>query len=180
VRIGILIGGNVLSIDEKLLTDKVVHIGRVTKVVKGGRIFKFTALVVVGDHNGTVGIGHGKAREVPDAIRKALETAKKNLVTLPVVKGTIPHAVVGHFGASEIVMKPAAPGTGIIAGGAVRSLFEVAGLHNILAKSVRSRNPFNSLYAALNGFEQMRTVSEVANTRDKEIGDIINKKKESA
>jgi small subunit ribosomal protein S5 len=165
-----------LNTEEKQLTDKVVHIGRVTKVVKGGRIFKFTALVVVGDHNGSIGIGHGKAREVPDAIRKALDTAKKNLVTLPIVKGTIPHAVVGRFGASEIVMKPAAPGTGIIAGGAIRSLFELAGLHNILAKSVRSRNPFNSLYAALNGFEQMRTVNQVAEARDKEIGDIVNKR----
>lgn len=161
--------------EEKQLSDKVVHIGRVTKVVKGGRIFKFTALVVVGDYNGNVGIGHGKAREVPDAIRKALDTARKNLVSVPVVKGSIPHEVIGRFGASEIVMKPAAPGTGIIAGGAVRSLFELAGLHNILAKSVRSRNPFNSLYAAMNGFEQMRTVSEVAGARDKEIAEIIKK-----
>ena len=164
-----------MNIEEKQLTDKVVHIGRVTKVVKGGRIFKFTALVVVGDHNGKVGIGHGKAREVPDAIRKALDTAKKNLITLPISKGTIPHAVVGRFGASEIIMKPAAPGTGIIAGGAVRALFELAGLHNILAKSVRSRNPFNSLYAVLNGFEQMRTVGQVAEARDKEIGELVNK-----
>jgi len=161
--------------EEKQLSDKVVHIGRVTKVVKGGRIFKFTALVVVGDHDGNVGIGHGKAREVPDAIRKALETARKNMVTVPVTKGTIPHEVIGRFGASEIVMKPAAPGTGIIAGGAVRSLFELAGLHNILAKSVRSRNPFNSLYAAMNGFEKMRTVSQVANSRGKEIEDIIKR-----
>ena len=159
--------------EEKQLSDKVVHIGRVTKVVKGGRIFKFTALVVVGDHNGNVGIGHGKAREVPDAIRKALDTAKKNLVSIPVTKGTIPHEVIGRFGASEIIMKPAAPGTGIIAGGAIRSLFELAGLHNILAKSVRSRNPINSLYAAMNGFENIRTVNQVASARDKEIADII-------
>lgn len=161
--------------EEKQLSDKVVHIGRVTKVVKGGRIFKFTALVVVGDRDGNVGIGHGKAREVPDAIRKALDTAKKNMVSVPVTKGTIPHEVVGRFGASEIVMKPAAPGTGIIAGGAVRSLFELAGLHNILAKSVRSRNPFNSLYAAMDGFEKMRTVSQVANARGKEIADIVKR-----
>ena len=99
-----------MSTEEKQLSDKVVHIGRVTKVVKGGRIFKFTALVVVGDHNGNVGIGHGKAREVPDAIRKAMENAKKNMVSIPVAKGTIPHAMIGKFGASEIVMKPAAPG----------------------------------------------------------------------
>ena len=110
-----------MSTEEKQLFDKVVHIGRVTKVVKGGRIFKFTALVVVGDHNGNVGIGHGKAREVPDAIRKAMDNAKKNMVAIPVAKGSIPHEIIGKFGASEIVMKPAAPGTGIIAGGAVRS-----------------------------------------------------------
>ena len=118
--------------EEKQLSDKVVHIGRVTKVVKGGRIFKFTALVVVGDHNGNVGIGHGKAREVPDAIRKAMDNAKKNMVSIPVAKGSIPHEIVGKFGASELVMKPAAPGTGIIAGGAVRSLFELAQLHLVL------------------------------------------------
>jgi small subunit ribosomal protein S5 len=162
-----------LITEEKQLADKVVHIGRVTKVVKGGRIFKFTALVVVGDRNGKVGIGHGKAREVPDAIRKALEAAKKNIISIPVVKGSIPHAVIGCYGASEIVMKPAAPGTGIIAGGAVRSLFELAGVHNILAKSVRSRNPFNSLYAALDGFSKIRTVGEVAEVRNKEIADLI-------
>jgi small subunit ribosomal protein S5 len=162
-----------LNNEEKQLSDKVVHIGRVTKVVKGGRIFKFTALVVVGDHEGNVGVGHGKAREVPDAIRKALETAKKNMVAIPVVKGTIPHEIVGRFGASEIVMKPAAPGTGIIAGGAVRSLFELAGVHNILAKSVRSRNPYNSIYAALNGFDNLRTLNQVADARGKEIKDII-------
>ncbi len=164
-----------MNIEEKELVDKVVHIGRVTKVVKGGRIFKFTALVVVGDYNGSVGIGHGKAREVPDAIRKAMDNAKKNMVKIPVVKGSIPHAMVGKFGASEIVMKPAAPGTGIIAGGAVRSLFELAGINNILAKSVRSRNPYNSLYAAMNGFKNIRTLDQVANARNLEIADLINK-----
>lgn len=165
-----------MNTEERQLADKVVHIGRVTKVVKGGRIFKFTALVVVGDYNGNVGIGHGKAREVPDAIRKAMEDAKKNMVKIPVTKGSIPHAVIGKFGASEIIMKPAAPGTGIIAGGAVRSLFELAGIHNILAKSVRSRNPYNSLYAAMNGFENMRTLEQVANARGVEIADIVQSK----
>lgn len=164
-----------LSIEDKELVDKVVHIGRVTKVVKGGRIFKFTALVVVGDYNGNVGIGHGKAREVPDAIRKAMDNAKKNMVKIPVVKGSIPHAMVGKFGASEIVMKPAAPGTGIIAGGAVRSLFELAGINNILAKSVRSRNPYNSLYAAMNGFKNIRTLDQVAAARNIEIADLVKK-----
>ena len=146
-----------MSTEEKQLSDKVVHIGRVTKVVKGGRIFKFTALVVVGDHNGNVGIGHGKAREVPDAIRKAMENAKKNMVSIPVAKGTIPHAMIGKFGASEIVMKPAAPGTGIIAG--------------------RSRNPYNSLYAAMNGFKNMRTIDQVAAARGIEISDLVRNKK---
>ena len=163
--------------EEKQLADKVVHIGRVTKVVKGGRIFKFTALVVVGDYDGNVGIGHGKAREVPDAIRKAMDNAKKNMVKIPVVKGSIPHAMVGKFGASEIVMKPAAPGTGIIAGGAVRSLFELVGIHNILAKSVRSRNPYNSLYAAMNGFKNIRTLDQVAAARNLEVADLVKGKK---
>jgi len=155
------------------LVDKVVHIGRVTKVVKGGRIFKFTATVVVGDYNGSVGIGYGKAREVPDAIKKALENAKKNLVEVPVVNGTIPHEVVGKFVSSEIVMKPAAPGTGVIAGSVTRSLFELAGVQNILSKSTRSRNPYNSLYAVMNGFDQIRTLEQVAAARDKNIEEII-------
>lgn len=159
---------------ENQLVDKVVHIGRVTKVVKGGRIFRFTAIVVVGDYNGKVGIGHGKAREVPDAIRKALEMAKKNVVDVPVSKGTIPHAVIGRFRAAEIVMKPAAPGTGIIAGGAARSLFELAGVQNILAKSVRSRTPHNVLYAVMDGFEKIRTLNEIASARGKTIQEIIS------
>jgi len=160
--------------NEKQLVDKVVHIGRVTKVVKGGRIFRFTATVIVGDYNGRVGIGHAKAREVPDAIRKALEAAKKNIVEVPVVKGTIPHEVVGKFGASEIIMKPAAPGTGIIAGGVTRALFELAGVQNILAKSIRSRNPLNMLYAVMDGFKKMRTLEQVAQLRGKTIKEIIS------
>lgn len=159
---------------ENQLVDKVVHIGRVTKVVKGGRIFRFTAIVVVGDYNGKVGIGHGKAREVPDAIRKALEMAKKNIVDVPVSKGTIPHAVIGRFRAAEIIMKPAAPGTGVIAGGAARSLFELAGVQNILAKSVRSRTPQNVLYAVMDGFEKIRTLNEIASARGKTIQEIIS------
>lgn len=155
------------------LVDKVVHIGRVTKVVKGGRIFKFTAIVIVGDHEGQVGIGTGKAREVPDAIKKALENAKKNIVAVPVDKGTIPHEVVGRFVSSEIVMKPAAPGTGIIAGGVARSLFELAGVKNILCKSTRSRNPYNSLNAVMEGFKHIRTLSQVASARDKNIEEIV-------
>ncbi|MCX8084351.1 MAG: 30S ribosomal protein S5 [Calditerrivibrio sp.] len=158
------------------LEDKVVHIGRVTKVVKGGRIFRFTAMVIVGDRNGTIGIGYGKAREVPDAIRKALEAAKKNLIKLPISKGTIPHEVVGKFGAAEIIMKPAAPGTGIIAGGVTRSLFELAGVHDILAKAVRSRNPNNLILAVLDGFKKIRTLEQIAAYRGKEINEIIYRK----
>jgi len=158
---------------ESQIIDKVVNIGRVTKVVKGGRIFKFTALVVVGDMNGKVGIGHGKAREVPDAIKKALENAKKSMVDVPVVNGTIPHEVIGKYVSSELVMRPAAPGTGIIAGGAARSLFELAGVQNILCKSTRSRNAYNSLYAVMDGFKQMRTLEEVAELRGKTVQEII-------
>ncbi|MGE4318977.1 MAG: 30S ribosomal protein S5 [Deferribacterales bacterium] len=164
---------NAVANGESTLVDKVVNIGRVTKVVKGGRIFKFTALVVVGDMNGKVGIGHGKAREVPDAIKKALENAKKSMVDVPVVNGTIPHDVIGKFVSSEIVMKPAAPGTGIISGGVTRSLFELAGVQNILCKSTRSRNPYNSLYAVMDGFKKIRTLDEVASLRGKSIQEII-------
>jgi len=159
--------------DESQIVDKVVNIGRVTKVVKGGRIFKFTALVVVGDMNGSVGIGYGKAREVPDAIKKALDNAKKSMVQVPVVNGTIPHEIIGEFVSSEIVMKPAAPGTGIISGGVTRSLFELAGVQNILCKSTRSRNAYNSLYAVMDGFKKMRTLDEVAENRGKTIQEII-------
>ncbi len=163
---------------EQQLIDKVVHIGRVTKVVKGGRIFKFTAIVIVGDMNGNVGIGEGKAKEVPDAIRKALEDAKKNIIEVPMTNGTIPHEVVGAFGAATILMKPAVPGTGIISGGVTRSLFEMAGVNNILAKSLRSRNPKNSLYAVLDGFKKLRKLDVVAKARGKEVPDIIKFNKE--
>jgi small subunit ribosomal protein S5 len=159
--------------NERQLVDKVVHIGRVTKVVKGGRIFKFTATVVVGDYEGRVGIGYGKAREVPDAIKKALEYAKKNIIEVPVVNGTIPHATIGKYVSTEIVMKPAAPGTGIIAGSVTRSLLELAGIQNILCKHTRSRNPYNSLFAILEGFKSMRTLTEVAKVRGKKVEEII-------
>lgn len=162
-----------MSINDNQLVDKVVHIGRVTKVVKGGRIFRFTAIVLVGDYNGNVGIGHGKAREVPDAIKKALEMAKKNVVSVPVSKGTIPHKVIGKFGAAELVMKPAAPGTGIIAGGSARAIFELAGVQNILAKSTRSRNPNNVLFAVLDGFKKIRKLDEIASARSKTIQEVI-------
>lgn len=162
-----------MSTNDSQLVDKVVNIGRVTKVVKGGRIFRFTAIVVVGDYNGRVGIGKGKAREVPDAIKKASDEAKKNLVEVPVVKGTIPHQTIGKYSAAELVMKPAAPGTGIIAGSVTRALFELAGVQNILAKSTRSRSPYNLLLAGLNGFENIRTLDEVAAARGKTVQEII-------
>ncbi len=159
--------------NQQELYDKVVHVGRVVKVVKGGRIFRFTATVVVGDMNGNVGVGYGKAREVPDAIRKALDSAKKSMVAIPLVNDTIPHEIIGKFGASEILMKPASPGTGIIAGGSIRPLLELAGVKNILTKSLRSRNYYNSLYAAMDGFDRISTLDEVAHIRGKSVKEII-------
>jgi small subunit ribosomal protein S5 len=161
------------------LIEKVVHIGRVTKVVKGGRIFKFAAIVIVGDMKGRVGIGDGKAKEVPDAIRKALDNAKKNIINLPVTKGTIPHSVMGKFGAARILMKPAAPGTGIIAGGVARALFELGGINNILAKAVGSRNPNNILYAVMDGLKLIRKLEQVAAMRNVDINKIINLNREA-
>lgn len=149
------------------LRDKVVYINRVAKVVKGGRRFSFTALVVVGDGEGTVGIGKGKASEVPEAIRKAVEQAKKSLVKFPVKDGTIPHRVIGRFGSGAVVINPAVKGTGIIAGGAVRALLEVAGVHNVVAKSLRSHNPFNSVKATLNGLTSLKDPDSIMKLRGK-------------
>lgn len=149
------------------LKDKVIYINRVAKVVKGGRRFSFTALVVVGDGEGTVGIGKGKAAEVPEAIRKAVEQAKKSLLRFPLKDGTIPHRIIGRFGSGTVVINPAVKGTGIIAGGAVRAILEVAGVQNIVAKSLRSHNPFNSVKAALNGLTNLKDPAVVMRLRGK-------------
>src|SRR4030065_3021 len=137
--------------DSQNLKDKVVYINRVAKVVKGGRRFSFSALVVVGDDNGSVGFGKGKAGEVPEAIRKAVEQAKRSLIEVPVKDGTIPHRIIGRYGAGRVLMMPGRLGTGLIAGGPVRAVMEVAGIRNIVAKSLGSRNPFNTVRAAMKG-----------------------------
>ncbi|MEE3402465.1 MAG: 30S ribosomal protein S5 [Acutalibacteraceae bacterium] len=155
------------------LKEHVVAINRVSKTVKGGRIFKFAALVVVGDGNGTVGFGIGKAGEVPDAIRKGIEDAKKNLKRISLKGTTIPHEVMGEFGAGKVLMKPAAPGTGVIAGGPVRAVIEAVGIKDIRTKALRSNNPCNVVRATLAGLESLRTADEVAAVRGKSAKEIL-------
>ena len=155
------------------LQEKVVEVRRVTKVVKGGRNFRFAALVVVGDENGHVGIGSGKAMEVPDAIRKAVEDAKKNLIKVPMVGTTIPHEVIGHFGAGRILIMPAQEGTGVIAGGAARDLLELAGLKDVRAKCLGTRNPRNMVNATINGLANLRTAEDIARLRGKTVEEIL-------
>ena len=155
------------------LTEKVVSINRVSKTVKGGRIMKFAALVVVGDGNGTIGFGLGKSGEVPDAIRKGIEDAKKNLIKIPLKGTTIPHEIVGKFGAGSVLMKPAAPGTGVIAGGPARAVIELAGIKNIRTKCMGSRNKQNVVLATIAGLSQLKTPEEVARLRGKSVEEIF-------
>ena len=155
------------------LQEKVVVINRVAKVVKGGRTFRFSALVVVGDGAGHIGVGNGKAAEVPDAIKKAIEDAKKNIVEVPIVNDTITHEMIGNFGSGKVLLKPAGEGTGLIAGGAARSVLELAGYKNIRTKNLGSNNPRNAVFATIKALQDMKTAEQVAALRGKKVEEIL-------
>ena len=162
-----------IDFEEQELIDKVVHINRVAKVVKGGRRFSFSALVVVGDNNGQIGWGLGKANEVPEAIRKGIEHARKSMIEIPIVNKTIPYEVIGRFGASKVLMKPASEGTGVIAGAATRAVVETAGVKNILTKSLGSNNTHNLIKATFDGLLQLLSSEKIANKRGKKVAEIL-------
>jgi len=158
---------------ENELKEKVVAISRVAKVVKGGRNFRFSAVVVVGDGNGHVGVGNGKAAEVPEAIKKAIQDAKKNLIEVPIVNTTVPHEFIGKFGSANVLLKPAEVGTGLIAGGSVRPVLELAGYQNIRTKVIGTNNPRNVVYATIEGLKSMQTIEQVAAKRGKKVEEIL-------
>jgi small subunit ribosomal protein S5 len=158
---------------ENQFEERVVSINRVTKVVKGGRRFRFAALVVIGNKQGQIGFGTGKAAEVPDAIKKAVEDAKTNMITVPIVGTTIPHSITGNYGAGKVFLKPASEGTGIIAGGAVRAVFELAGVNDILSKSLGSSTPINMVRATFAGLKELRTAEQVAALRGVDVSELV-------
>lgn len=161
--------------EENPLIEKIIDTKRVAKVVKGGRNFSFTAIVVVGDREGKIGVGNGKANEIVDAIRKAKERAVKNMFTVPIVRGTVPHEILARFGASKVLIKPAAPGTGVIAGNTTRAIFEAAGIENVLCKSLGSNTPTNVVKATIQGLKDMRTIADVARLRNKSVAELTGR-----
>ncbi len=165
--------------EEERLVETVIETKRVAKVVKGGRNFSFTAIVVVGDRAGKIGVGNGKANEIADAIRKAKERATRSMFNVPIINGTIPHETMARYGASRVMMKPASPGTGVIAGGTTRAIFEAAGIQNILCKSLGSNTPTNVVKATVNGLRSMRTLQDIARLRNKTVAELTGREEKS-